>query len=474
MINVYSIKDILEASASILKSSNKKKDNVLLNANIAENKKYLGMNKDKPLLLKNTDFKENIPTDIEKIILETENSQLKIKNIENKKIENIEKKDPSVQNKISQKDLIDDLYKKFGKKIKKNTLQLILELRKDITLLTNNIFHLKLNKKQIEQKNIQLNKNIHYLNDTESNLQNNLEKSINGFNKLNHQHKNLKLDYNNLENNLIESNKKLNNSTEVNNQLNNNLKRSKESFNSLYDNHKNLKLNFNTLEEDLNYKKRKLNISGEFNDELENKIKNLEEKLIEYKDNELNLSSKVKKLENHIFINKTTYDELVNQNSALEKNNTELKTKLDSVGHIDIYLNEINQLKLKNKDLENTIDKLKSYEDNNDQNLNIIKELENKIRYYQEENIRISNQLYETNKRFDIIKSEIEVLQDQRSSLISKINSVNDVIGNSKIVTNVFQNNQIKNNQITIDDPAIKKVEKTKNLDEEILNIFSK
>ena len=86
MINVYSIKDILEASASILKSSNKKKDNVLLNANIAENKKYLGMNKDKPLLLKNTDFKENIPTDIEKIILETENSQLKIKNIENKKI----------------------------------------------------------------------------------------------------------------------------------------------------------------------------------------------------------------------------------------------------------------------------------------------------------------------------------------------------------------------------------------------------
>ena len=103
-----------------------------------------------------------------------------------------------------------------------------------------------------------------------------------------------------------------------------------------------------------------------------------------------------------------------------------------------------------------------------------IKELENKIKYYQEENIRISNQLYETNKRFDIIKNEIEVLQDQRSSLIAKINSVNDVIGNSKIVTNVFQNNQIKNNQITIDDPAIKKVEKTKNLDEEILNIFSK
>jgi len=144
------------------------------------------------------------------------------------------------------------------------------------------------------------------------------------------------------------------------------------------------------------------------------------------------------------------------------------------VGHIDIYLNEINQLKLKNKDLESTIEKLKSYEDNNDQNINIIKELENKIKYYQEENIRISNQLYEANKRFDIIKSEIEVLQDQRSSLIAKINSVNDVIGNSKIVTNVFQNSQPKNTQIIVGDPLNKKIEPIKDINDEIKNIFSK
>ena len=144
------------------------------------------------------------------------------------------------------------------------------------------------------------------------------------------------------------------------------------------------------------------------------------------------------------------------------------------MGHIDVYLDEINKLKLKNKDLENTIEKLKSYEDNNDQNINIIKELENKIKYYQEENIRISNQLYEANKRFDIIKSEIEVLQDQRSSLIAKINSVNDVIGNSKIVTNVFQNSQPQNTKVSITDPKIKIETQSKDIDKEILNIFSK
>ena len=141
---------------------------------------------------------------------------------------------------------------------------------------------------------------------------------------------------------------------------------------------------------------------------------------------------------------------------------------------MDVYLDEISQLKLKNKDLENTIDKLKSYEDNNDQNLNIIRELENKIKYYQEENIRISNQLYEANKRFDIIKSEIEALQDQRSSLIAKINSVNDVIGNSKVITNVFQNTETKNTQVIINDPNLKKTREKTDINTEIRDIFSK
>ena len=172
---------------------------------------------------------------------------------------------------------------------------------------------------------------------------------------------------------------------------------------------------------------------------------------------------------------------MVNQNSTLVKNNAELKTKLDSVGHIDIYLEEINQLKLKNKDLENTIEKLKSYEDNNDQNLNIIKELENKIKYYQEENIRISNQLYEANKRFDIIKNEIEVMQNQRVNLIAKINSVNDVIHSSKIVTNAFDNTlqnhkvEINNDNLKTDEPKIEKtINSMTSLDDEIKNIFTK
>ena len=424
MLNIYSIKEILEASDNILTSPTKNEDASFLDDGIIDNKKRINISVDKPLTLRNADTKKNIPTDIEKIILEAENSQLKNKITINELPDNNKTEALLVENKISQKELIDDLYKKFGKKIKKNTLQLILELKKNINFLTKNISDLKQDKKEIEKNNINLNNNILELKSNEKNLESNLKQSIRG-------------------------------------------------FNSLYDKHKSLKLNFNVLEEDQLYKQKKINETSELSQKLENKIKNLDEQLIEYKDNESILVSKVKKLENYILINDNSNEELTNKNDILKKKNQELKVKLDAVGHIDIYLEEITQLKLKNKDLENTIEKLKSYEDNNDQNLNIINELENKIKYYQEENIRISNQLYEANKRFDIIKSEIEVLQDQRSSLITKINSVNDVIGNSKIITNVFNSPESIKNEINIQNP-LKKIEaKHVDINEEILNIFN-
>jgi|TARA_B110000977_G_C11060895_1_gene485931 epidermal growth factor receptor substrate 15 len=425
MIKVYSINEILEASNNLLKSPNKNKDIFFTNNNVVYNKKKPKISMDKPFILKGAFNKKKIPADIEEIILEAEKSQIKEKITIDNSLENNQKQNLVLEDKISQKEIIEDLYTTFGKKIKKNTLQLILELRKDIIFLTKNISTLKNNKQEIEQKNKNLKNNIYDLQNLEKNLENNLNQSIKG-------------------------------------------------FNSLYDNHKNLKLSFNTLEEDLFYKEKKINESAEVNKKLESKINNLDEQSNKFKENELILSSKIKKLEKHILTNSSIQDELTNHNRELEKKNIELKTKLEAVGHVDIYLQEINELKLKNKDLENTIEKLKSYEDSNDQNLNIIKEFENKIKYYQEENIRISNQLFEVNKKFGIVKNEIEVLQDQRTKLIAKINSVNDVIGNSKVITNVFQNAQPKNTQIVIDDPEIKKKVINNDINQEILNIFSK
>ena len=472
MIHIYSIKEIIEASDHILKSSSKSGDILFTGNKDIEKKKEVNVSKDKPVILSNADSKNIIPNDIEKIILEAERSQLKEKEIKNNLAENNEKQNSLVKDEISSKELIEDLYKIFGKKIKKNTIKVILELRKDIILLTKNITTLKENKRQIEKTNKELNENIYNLKDMEENLQKNLKQSINGFNQINHQNKSLKLNVSTLEENFLDSQIRLSESIESNKKLDNNLHRGKEDFNSLNKKHQNLKANVNTLEENLLDNQKKLSESIESNKQLKNLNQALNQQLSVLKDNELTLTSKIKKLESHIFTNNTLEVELERKNKTLEKDNIELQGKLNSVGNIDKYLQEINELKLKNKDLENTIEQLKSYEDNNDQNLNIIKELENKIKYYQEENIRISNHLYEANKRFDIVKSEIEVLQNQRSSLVAKINSVNEVIGNSKVVTNVFKNSQSEIIEVNVQDPLKKKETKKLDIDEEITNIF--
>jgi len=425
VINVYSIKEILEASDNILKFSSISKDRPILDDKPIELNKMNTMNIENPTVSNKSKInKKSIPKDIEKIIQQAEISQLKEKKLTVGSIKNITDQNLLVENQVTQKELIDDLYKTFGKKIKKNSLKLILELRSDIILLTKNITTLKNDKKQIEQKNNELNNNIVNLKFLEENLENNLKQSINGFNLLQSENKNLKLNYYTLDENFLDTQKKLTVSNENNKQL-----------------------------EDIN--------------------KNLNHKLIEHEDNKLILSSKVKKLENQIFIDNNSLDELAAQNKALEKKNTELKTKLSTIGHIDDYLHEINELKLKNKDLVNTIEKLKSYENTNDKNLDIIKELENKINYYQEENVRISGVFHESNKKFEITKKSLNELQKHKSGLIEKINSINEVIQNENIVTSAF-GNDLENNKIEVIDSSKPMKNDKIDLDEEIKKIFTK
>ena len=97
-----------------------------------------------------------------------------------------------------------------------------------------------------------------------------------------------------------------------------------------------------------------------------------------------------------------------------------------------------------------------------------------KVDFYQEENLRLGSELVETKKKFDILKKEIEKYEDQRSNLISKINSVNEAINDTNILTNVFDNN-VKPKIEVIDHNKLEvKKESKVNLNEKIKNIFSK
>ena len=95
-----------------------------------------------------------------------------------------------------------------------------------------------------------------------------------------------------------------------------------------------------------------------------------------------------------------------------------------------------------------------------------------KVDFYQEENLRLGSELVDTKKKFEILKNEIEKYENQRSDLISKINSVNDVINDSNVLTNVFEN-KIEPKVNILDPQNIQKKNET-TLNEQVKAIFSK
>ena len=94
-----------------------------------------------------------------------------------------------------------------------------------------------------------------------------------------------------------------------------------------------------------------------------------------------------------------------------------------------------------------------------------------KIDFFQEENVRLGSELVEAKKKFEILKNELEKYENQRSKLISKINSVNEALNDTNVLTNVF-NNEVKPKINIIDH---KKIEIKSNIDlnQQVKNIFN-
>ena len=162
-------------------------------------------------------------------------------------------------------------------------------------------------------------------------------------------------------------------------------------------------------------------------------------------------------------VNKINFD-----NSKIEK----LDQKIDLQYHTiqNTFLESNKKLKMEISDLNLKIDEhLKNY---NFKPAEIFgHNSSSRVDFYQEENVRLGSELLETKKKFEILKSEIEKYEQQRSNLISKINSVNDALNDTNVLTTVF-NNDVKPKVNVIDH---KKIETKSNLDlnEQVKNIFS-
>jgi len=414
VLKIYSIKEIVEASNKLIVESQKVNEELIIDSKKINNELIINSSNSTK---EQYSSDKAIPKDIENIILEAENSQ--IQNIKNNstKISNQEEKNSFEDFKVNKDELIESMYKNFSKKIKKNTLKLVLELREEVIFLTKKISSIEKLREQEQYNNEISKKDIVDLADIKNEIKKELEKSQVDFNHLKEQHKNLDVEHDSLK----EQHKNLN-----------------AENNSSKKNLSNLRIILiQLMNQTVLLKNNHIKVNSQLND---------------YKNKELVSESKIEKFD------KNNID-----NRSLEINNHELK-------------NTVGRYIKKNKELQNEIKELKNNSinvTNNNDYLANISELENKVKHYQDENIRISNEFVESNKKYEITRESLNELQKHRSDLIEKIKSINEVIKNENIVTSVFKSDLEVDKINEID--SIKSTKKnTSNLDDKIKDIFAK
>jgi len=210
---------------------------------------------------------------------------------------------------------------------------------------------------------------------------------------------------------------------------------------------------------------------------------------INHRVNDLNNNKMIKKILNSsILVVKRTILSFWNSLKNITEKLNLIKVKFDQLEqkleHQQITINEsLNTNKQIKEDLfllHKSIEKLTNNIQSNTilpnvSNLNNSNLEDEKVKFYQEENLRIGGELLETKKKFDMVKSEIEKYEQQRSNLIAKINSVNEALENTNVVTNVFENEISKPKVSIIDHKNLEKNNDQKqDINEEIRKIFSK
>ena len=186
-----------------------------------------------------------------------------------------------------------------------------------------------------------------------------------------------------------------------------------------------------------------------------NSIMKITDKFLDFITQQNELKLKISKQEEILSINTKLNQELSLQVKQLNR-------KIDNLNKD----NKINSSETQSKIKENQITTSTENKDLNSAKIN-------EIRFFQEENLRISNELYETKTKFEIIKKELEKFQEQRSDLINKINSINEAVEDTNVVTSVFENN-VDQNKIEIHNVNKKKQDIYLDLDKEVKNIFAK
>ena len=438
-MKIYSIKEIIKASNDILKYeithkilnkentrvkkklSSKIEDKIINSQknNIEKEKKY--PNKEEPLLLKN-----EVPTSIDNKI-NSFNYKINIK--------------PEVKD-----HMINELYHYLKKKVKKNTLKLIID-------------------DQLELKNLK--NKINLLKQIESKLKDNFESSKRD-NEI------LQIKQKKLENENIEF--KIHNES-----IHNNLDQANKDNSKLEIENKDLKIHNDKLDVD--------NIDLKIDNDLLNDNVNKITQSLERLDNEnkdlkiekdkLGLDNIDLKIDNDLLndnINKITQgtERLDTENKELKNNLEEIKNNLNE-SNLKNRSYEINNNELK-KTVSRYIVNSKKIEENLDlaehsKNTKLVEQTD-KVKFYQEENVRLSSELLIAKKKNETIKENLNVIETEKEKISNKIKELSQTID---VKSNIIPSSFIKSNE----DMSEKKIDtldekEQQSLDDVINRIFAK
>ncbi len=178
--------------------------------------------------------------------------------------------------------------------------------------------------------------------------------------------------------------------------------------------------------------------------------------------------------------------ELKNTLSRYIANYKKLQEKLNLVNESKKDFNEIFLDKSKRDDM---ISKIKFYQDentrlSNEKSLDTSKkdEMISKIKFYQDENTRLSSEIINFKKKYETIKNNFTDVENEKNNIFKKVKEINNSLIKNNIIGTPFVKETVVEDSINskilndITDTNLKKekkkTEQNNNLDDQISNIF--
>ena len=119
--------------------------------------------------------------------------------------------------------------------------------------------------------------------------------------------------------------------------------------------------------------------------------------------------------------------------------NTNLQYELSS-----LRANEVKLIK-NNKKMHNELIKLRASKTEkfaNDQ-VEELKNLKEKVIFFQDENLRLSHDLSKSQKKYDIMKEQLTDIENEKSNISNKISELTESLGQTNLVKSAFKQDKV-------------------------------